>query len=199
MSTKEKIKLPDTGLRQLLDDIQLVHSQDIATYTGGHLNESKLWKPPEEATHQPWESSMKPNLTLVPPSAIPKKIDLSKAKKIKRMKDSFTGYTTGMLSAREDPKPSEPPKDTVYVEELKLGNLKLDKSSKKSKGWSKDSPLQPLNQFKGQDAVTKKDQYQAMMQFKGNYIRKSQGQENTSGDSTVDAIQERLERVILCF
>lgn len=48
-------------LKDLLETIYEVHRKDIKTYTSGHLNSSKLLKPPGDR-HARWETSDKPQI-----------------------------------------------------------------------------------------------------------------------------------------
>ena len=48
-----------SSLKNLLESVYEVHRKDIKTYTSGHLNPSKLLKPPE-ARHKRWETADKP-------------------------------------------------------------------------------------------------------------------------------------------
>lgn len=45
------------SLSKISDRILGEQNKDIEAYTAGHLNENHLWKPPEQRTHQPWESA----------------------------------------------------------------------------------------------------------------------------------------------
>ena len=53
-----------SSLKDLLETIYEVHRKDIKTYTSGHLNSSKLLKPPGER-HARWETSDKPPIRYV--------------------------------------------------------------------------------------------------------------------------------------
>ena len=53
-----------SSLKDLLETIYEVHRKDIKTYTSGHLNSSKLVKPPVER-HARWETSDKPPIRYV--------------------------------------------------------------------------------------------------------------------------------------
>ena len=48
-----------SSLKNLLETVYEVHRKDIKTYTSGHLNSSKLLKPPDER-HKRWETADKP-------------------------------------------------------------------------------------------------------------------------------------------
>ena len=52
-------KRETSSLKKLLESVYEVHRKDIKTYTSGHLNASKLLKPPE-ARHKRWETADKP-------------------------------------------------------------------------------------------------------------------------------------------
>lgn len=52
-------KRESSSLKNLLETVYEVHRKDIKTYTSGHLNSSKLLKPPE-ARHKRWETADKP-------------------------------------------------------------------------------------------------------------------------------------------
>ena len=52
------------SLKDLLETVYEVHRKDIKTYTSGHLNSSKLLKPPGER-HARWETSDKPPIRYV--------------------------------------------------------------------------------------------------------------------------------------
>lgn len=58
-------KRKTSSLKDLLENIYEVHRKDIKTYTSGHLNSSKLLKPPAER-HTKWETSDKPPIRYVP-------------------------------------------------------------------------------------------------------------------------------------
>ena len=61
------VKRPEErSLKELLEGLQLSQRRDIKAFSGGHLNEANLWKPPEKATHKSWKSAKKGNITLVP-------------------------------------------------------------------------------------------------------------------------------------
>lgn len=57
-------KRKPSSLKELLETIYEVHRKDIKTYTSGHLNSSKLLKPPGER-HARWETSDKPPIRYV--------------------------------------------------------------------------------------------------------------------------------------
>lgn len=46
-------------LHDILERENLGHKSEIFDYTLGHLNESNLYKPPEQATFQSWKSAHK--------------------------------------------------------------------------------------------------------------------------------------------
>lgn len=46
-------------LQSLLDNVENVHKKDIFTFSGGYLNESKLYKLPREMTSAAWPSAKK--------------------------------------------------------------------------------------------------------------------------------------------
>ncbi|KAM8809791.1 uncharacterized protein C6orf118 homolog [Eudromia elegans] len=48
-----------TSLTHLLDSMEIAHKNDIALYTSGHLNHSKLYKPSERIKRGQWDSSKK--------------------------------------------------------------------------------------------------------------------------------------------
>ena len=70
LSTKERAK----QLSSLLDAVERGNKRDANDYTGGHLNEANLHRPPEFSTHQPWAGSKKGGLKLNKTSKIPKPI-----------------------------------------------------------------------------------------------------------------------------
>ncbi len=59
MASAIKSTATDRSLKELLDGLLLSQRQDIHAYSGGHLNESNLWKPPERATYSSWKSAKK--------------------------------------------------------------------------------------------------------------------------------------------
>ena len=65
------VKPPEErSLKELLDGLQLSQRRDIKAYSGGHLNEANLWKPPEKISHKSWKSAKKDNITVVPRNRI---------------------------------------------------------------------------------------------------------------------------------
>ena len=62
-------KRESSSLKNLLETVYEVHRKDIKTYTSGHLNSSKLLKPPE-ARHKRWETADKPPIRCVQASHI---------------------------------------------------------------------------------------------------------------------------------
>lgn len=71
LSTKQRAK----QLGSLLDAVERGNKRDALDYTGGHLNEANLHKPPEFSSHQPWTSAKKESLKLNKGSKIPKPSD----------------------------------------------------------------------------------------------------------------------------
>ncbi len=59
MASAIKSTATDRSLKELLDGLLLSQRQDIYAYSGGHLNESNLWKPPERANYSSWKSAKK--------------------------------------------------------------------------------------------------------------------------------------------
>lgn len=49
---------PKNDLNKISNRILGEQSIDIKTFTSGHLNESHLWKPPDQKTHKTWKSSL---------------------------------------------------------------------------------------------------------------------------------------------
>lgn len=63
--------LKERHLHDVVEGLFREQKHDIYLYTRGHLNHDHLWKPPEKATHTPWESSGKEVPLLLEPSKIP--------------------------------------------------------------------------------------------------------------------------------
>jgi hypothetical protein len=53
---------PRDSLRHLSDYTLGEQNLDIYLRTKGHLNERRLWKPPEQRTHQPWTTATRAHL-----------------------------------------------------------------------------------------------------------------------------------------
>lgn len=58
-------------LRDVMEGLFQEQKYDILLRTKGHLNHNRLSKPPEMATHKPWESSGKEVPLLLAPSKLP--------------------------------------------------------------------------------------------------------------------------------
>ena len=68
-------KRKSSSLRNLLETVYDVHRKDIKTHTSGHLNSSKLLKPPDQR-HTKWKTSEKPPIRYVHASLYDKKYRL---------------------------------------------------------------------------------------------------------------------------
>ncbi|XP_071800617.1 uncharacterized protein C6orf118-like [Asterias amurensis] len=64
-------KVQERPLHDLLEGIFQEQKHDIDLMTRGHLNHNRLWKPPDKATHIPWESSGKEIPLMHQPSKLP--------------------------------------------------------------------------------------------------------------------------------
>ena len=58
-------------LRAVMEGLFQEQKYDILLRTKGYLNHNRLWKPPEMASHKPWESSGKEVPLLLAPSKLP--------------------------------------------------------------------------------------------------------------------------------
>ncbi|XP_022082004.1 uncharacterized protein C6orf118-like [Acanthaster planci] len=64
-------KVSERPLHDVLEGLFLDQKKDIDLLTRGHLNHNRLWKPPEKASHVPWESSGKEVPLMHKPSQLP--------------------------------------------------------------------------------------------------------------------------------
>nr|KAF6461511.1 hypothetical protein HJG59_001910 [Molossus molossus] len=76
------------NLSDLLDKLQESHRQDVFLYTSGHLNPSKLYRPPETILHH-WRNASRPK-----PERAPRVGDPA-GQRVAKMKDALADFTIG--------------------------------------------------------------------------------------------------------
>ncbi|XP_068698111.1 uncharacterized protein C6orf118-like isoform X1 [Montipora foliosa] len=158
-----------SSLKNLLETVYEVHRKDIKTYTSGHLNLSKLLKPPDDR-HKRWESSDKPPIRLKPPSH---QVDLpvrkgelsSRDLRHKTMADRLVEFSLGPVrqvaqTSKLNPEESEKDqhtikeettggskltKDRVYVEELRLPEIMIPLTRPKGISCAEKSKTKDLH------------------------------------------------------
>ena len=82
------------SINQISNYILAEQNTDIKAYTVGHLNENHLFRPPEEKTHQPWQTAQK-HVKLSSKSS-KSLIQLTRKKQLSRV---FTSTTTSPSSS----------------------------------------------------------------------------------------------------
>ncbi|XP_073229884.1 uncharacterized protein C6orf118-like [Porites lutea] len=144
-------KRESSSLKNLLETVYEVHRKDIKTYTSGHLNSSKLLKPPE-ARHKRWETADKPPIRLKPPCRLTdlpvRKGELSATElRHKTMADRLVEFSLGpvrnlplrnelrtdsegfketsIMANEESSKSDKLTGDKVLVEELRLPEIMI--------------------------------------------------------------------------
>lgn len=91
LTTKQRSK----QLESLLDAIERGNKKDAADYTGGHLNESNLYNPPEFSTHKDWDGAKGGQLKLRKPSKIPLQTTKANLAKQGGMTDVLAQFSVG--------------------------------------------------------------------------------------------------------
>lgn len=139
-SNKSKLSLNKIS-NYILDEQNI----DIRNYTSGHLNENHLWKPPEQRTHQPWETAL--SLENLKTPRDPAKLSSCSTNSQKKKTDlnlnltaqtnetfvSLAGGTTSKVSYKSFPnKFLTSNNETIDKSELKLPNL-VDANSEYAK------------------------------------------------------------------
>lgn len=74
-------------MKELLTQLQKSHREDIYTYTSGHLNPDKLYRPPETVV-QHWYNANRPKEK---PATFPP--TFSRGKKVAKMKDAWVYFS----------------------------------------------------------------------------------------------------------
>jgi hypothetical protein len=120
-----------TPVRKILDIIVDGQNRDINLFTKGHLNERNLLQSStEEKFNFNWENSQKPHILQRPPLLAKKSTNVNE-KKVKKMLDTLTEFSSGspLHSQRNVDKSKTNKKlSDVYVEELKLPDIIVAKS-----------------------------------------------------------------------
>jgi hypothetical protein len=123
----------------MLHALQLAHRKDIYEFSGGHLNESKLYKPREISTRQSWDTAKQKAESLVPRSQLPKpKVERLQPDKMHNTLLSFSIGTHGTIPMTPKTLKSETQSsmskqkrkdsyisDNVLVEEVRLLEIML--------------------------------------------------------------------------
>lgn len=91
LTTKQRAK----QLGSLLDAVERGNKRDAADYTGGHLNEANLHKPPEFSTHKGWKGANKESLKLNKATKLPQPTK-------HRLKDNVMADTLTQFSLGND-------------------------------------------------------------------------------------------------
>lgn len=86
-----EVAATERSLRELLDDFVDAQKQDVHTYYGGHLNESRLYRSPECAPYTKWATAGSSQLTY---SA--RCCNKSAQQRVETMKDSLFRFSVGM-------------------------------------------------------------------------------------------------------
>nr|XP_054753191.1 uncharacterized protein C6orf118-like [Lytechinus pictus]XP_054753192.1 uncharacterized protein C6orf118-like [Lytechinus pictus]XP_054753194.1 uncharacterized protein C6orf118-like [Lytechinus pictus]XP_054753195.1 uncharacterized protein C6orf118-like [Lytechinus pictus] len=113
MATKQEDlegPLPPAGvssrpLRDVMEGIFQEQKYDILLRTKGHLNHNRLAKPPELATHKPWESSGKEVPLLLAPSKLPS--PRRAQSKEEEMVQALYHFSTGTAGSMPHPTPAD--------------------------------------------------------------------------------------------
>ena len=161
------------SLNKISTNILSEQNKDIANFTSGHLNESHLWKPPEQKTHKQWTTSnispkKNSNLTTAP---------------------SIFANSRNKISKESLNEISKPPTNTMFFDvslsELKSPNLfehkksnenelKLPAINNKMANFpitNKEMALKFLNSpFKG---ATKEEKFKNLIEFETNVLKKT--------------------------
>ncbi|XP_064629633.1 uncharacterized protein LOC135488766 [Lineus longissimus] len=132
--------LRERSLHEMLQAVQVAHRKDIYDFSGGHLNESKLHRPPEESSRRSWDNSKKRPESLLPRSQLPKpKVDRLQPDRMHNTLLSFSIGTHGTIPITPKTKQSgtlssigskQKRKDSylsdnVLVEEVRLPEIML--------------------------------------------------------------------------
>ncbi|XP_071485136.1 uncharacterized protein C6orf118-like [Diadema antillarum] len=95
--------LSSRPLRSIINGLSEEHKHDILLRTKGHLNHNRLMKPPELATHKPWESSGKEVPLMHEPTKIPS--PRQPHKKEEEMVQALYHFSTGTAGSMPHPTP----------------------------------------------------------------------------------------------
>lgn len=88
--------LEQRPLHDLLEGLVISQRQDIHAYSGGHLNEANLYKPPaKRATQKTWKSADKPVPVLLKKSEIPTPAKKKYTVGGEKMKNAMLGFSMG--------------------------------------------------------------------------------------------------------
>lgn len=90
--------LKERPLHELLDGLLVSHRRDIHAFSGGHLNEANLPKPPNKATHRSWTSAKKPQIRMQLRSHDPRSAKKDGKKKEANMTDTMMHFSLGTSS-----------------------------------------------------------------------------------------------------
>ena len=115
--------LKERPLHALLDGILKSQRQDIHAFSGGHLNESNLYKPLSESSKKTWSSSKKPIPLMLKKSEMPPRKRYSEEEE--RMKNTILNFsmgTTGVAGGSDRRSKKKSPKGTMK------GPVKFDRS-----------------------------------------------------------------------
>lgn len=181
-------KRKPSSLKDLLETIYEVHRRDIKTYTSGHLNSSKLLKPPGER-HARWETSDKPSIRLKSPNKLVdhpvRKGECSSTEFIhKTMADRLVEFSLGPARNIAQFKPESRPasgddangtetsgkltKDKIHVEELRLPEIMIPVTKTKAGSFQEKSRPEDLRQAFVETYLgypTKADQFTSFKRF----------------------------------
>ncbi|KAJ8027644.1 hypothetical protein HOLleu_32844 [Holothuria leucospilota] len=118
--------LKERPLHDLVEGLFREQKHDIYLHTRGHLNADHLLKPPEKASHTPWESSDKEIPTLLKPSKLPSPPKTNQGEK--QLLDAMCNFSVGTSGS-------------VFVPGKDRSGQKLMRSKRSS---SRQSPVEGL-------------------------------------------------------
>lgn len=163
------------SLGRLLNGLQKEHSDDVALYTSGHLNPSKLYRPPETILYH-WRNAHRPRARKAPAAEEPA------AREVAKMKDAWAYFTVHTALSPKPPAPHARDRDAGPLEparpreELRWPDVKVLRS--RAPGSSRQCALAAAaeDQHRYVSAhlagATKADQYAAFLRFQREVVAK---------------------------
>ncbi|ELW63296.1 hypothetical protein TREES_T100014083 [Tupaia chinensis] len=181
------------NLTQLLDRLQADHREDVRLYTSGHLNPSRLYRPPETILYH-WPDANRPRAQPAPRARKPR------PGKTAEMRDALAHFTVHTAVAPDDAQDTP----LFRVPEMKVLRYREARSSRQCALAPARGDADEYRYVSSYLAgVTKADRYKKFLRFQKEVVAKRDLLKNGYSGSEVAARHERkleqeLQKICTC-
>lgn len=198
LSTKQRAR----QLQSLLDAVERGNKRDASDFTGGHLNEANLHKPPEFRSHKGWKGAEKESIKLNKSSKLPqanrnRPFDSGMAETLTQFSlgnDGFLPAVSKKKPAKLKPKQSNDfwnneikgsVDEQALIEEIDSRRFMLNRSQPPRRSWAMEDELNDEDRYMDSKSVppkhkfysvnsgaTKRDQFKDFKLFESGTLKK---------------------------